>query len=63
MNTKVRPRKTRVYRSLLRDERATQTKERILDGLVQVMARNGIADLSTLKTLRDLIAARPRAKD
>ena len=46
MNTKVRPRKTRVYRSLLRDERATQTKERILDGLVQVLSRNGIADLS-----------------
>src|ERR1044071_2223537 len=39
-------RKTRVYRSQLREERATQTKERILDGLVQVMARNGIADLS-----------------
>jgi AcrR family transcriptional regulator len=46
MNMKARPRKTRVYRSLLREERATQTKERILDGLVQVMARNGIADLS-----------------
>src|SRR3989442_11690100 len=46
MNMKTRPRKTRVYRSLLREERATQTKERILDGLVQVMARNGIADLS-----------------
>jgi AcrR family transcriptional regulator len=46
MNTKARPRKTRVYRSQLRDERATQTKDRILDGLVQVMARNGIADLS-----------------
>src|SRR5437016_14615794 len=46
MNTKAQPRKTRVYRSQLREERATQTKERILDGLVQVMARNGIADLS-----------------
>src|SRR4051812_31920887 len=46
MKTKTPPRKTRVYKSLLREERATQTKERILDGLVQVMARNGIADLS-----------------
>jgi AcrR family transcriptional regulator len=39
-------RKTRVYRSPLRDERAVQTRTRILDGLVQVMARNGIAELS-----------------
>src|ERR1051326_1825620 len=39
-------RKTRVYRSPLRDERAIQTRTRILDGLVQVMARNGIAELS-----------------
>ena len=46
MNTKTRPRKTRIYRSQLREERATQTKERILDGLVEVMARNGVADLS-----------------
>ncbi len=46
MNMKNPPRKTRVYRSRLREERAAQTKERILDGLVQVMARNGIADLS-----------------
>ena len=36
----------RVYRSPLRDERAVQTRTRILDGLVQVMARNGIAELS-----------------
>ena len=39
-------RKTRIYRSPLRDERAVQTRERILDGLVQVLARNGIAELS-----------------
>src|SRR6476620_4801593 len=38
--------KKRVYRSPLRDERAIQTRTRILDGLVQVMARNGIAELS-----------------
>src|SRR6185295_7063387 len=36
----------RIYRSPLRDERAVQTRERILDGLVQVLARNGIAELS-----------------
>ena len=47
MNSKTpKPRTTRVYRSSLRDERATQTRERILDGLVQVLARNGIAELS-----------------
>jgi len=46
MKAKTRSPKTRIYRSPLREERAAQTKERILDGLVQVMARNGIADLS-----------------
>ena len=47
MNSKTKTaRKTRVYRSRLRDERAIQTRTRILDGLVQVMARNGIAELS-----------------
>jgi len=47
MNSKIKTaRKTRVYRSPLRDERAIQTRTRILDGLVQVMARNGIAELS-----------------
>jgi AcrR family transcriptional regulator len=46
MNSKTKNRKTRVYRSPLRDERAIQTRTRILDGLVQVMARNGIAELS-----------------
>jgi len=47
MNPKTKTaRKTRVYRSPLRDERAIQTRTRILDGLVQVMARNGIAELS-----------------
>jgi AcrR family transcriptional regulator len=40
------PRKTRSYKSPLREERSIQTRERILDGLVQVMARNGIAELS-----------------
>jgi AcrR family transcriptional regulator len=43
--TKSAPKK-RVYKSPLRDERATQTRTRILEGLVQVMARNGIAELS-----------------
>ena len=38
--------KKRAYKSPLRDERAIQTRTRILDGLVQVMARNGIAELS-----------------
>jgi AcrR family transcriptional regulator len=47
MNSKKKAaQKTRVYRSPLRDERAIQTRMRILDGLVQVMARNGIAELS-----------------
>jgi AcrR family transcriptional regulator len=46
MNSKKAAQKTRVYRSPLRDERAIQTRTRILDGLVQVMARNGIAELS-----------------
>ena len=47
MNSKKKAgQKTRVYRSPLRDERAIQTRTRILDGLVQVMARNGIAELS-----------------
>src|SRR5438876_1235242 len=47
MNPKTKTtRKTRVYRSPLRDERAIQTRTRILDGLVQVMATNGIAELS-----------------
>src|SRR2546423_10106316 len=45
-STPSKTRKTRVYRSSLREERATQTRERILDGLVQVLARNGIAELS-----------------
>src|SRR4029453_15107094 len=47
MNSKTKKAKEkRVYRSPLRDERAVQTRTRILDGLVQVMARNGIAELS-----------------
>jgi len=41
-----RPGKSRVYRSPLRKERAAQTRERILEGLVRVMANNGIAELS-----------------
>src|SRR5262245_50282860 len=40
------PRKPRIYRSPLREERAAQTRERILEGLVRVMAKNGIAELS-----------------
>ena len=39
-------RTTRTYRSPLREERSEQTRERILDALVSVMARNGIADIS-----------------
>ena len=39
-------RQRRVYRSPMRDERTIQTRERILDALVQVLARNGIAELS-----------------
>jgi AcrR family transcriptional regulator len=46
MNPKPLTKKTRVYRSPLRKERAEQTRERILEGVVQVMARNGIAELS-----------------
>ena len=38
-----RQRKTRAYRSPLREERSVQTRDRILDGLVKVMANNGIA--------------------
>jgi AcrR family transcriptional regulator len=38
--------KRRIYRSPLREERATQTREKILDGLVIVMAKNGIAEVS-----------------
>jgi AcrR family transcriptional regulator len=36
----------RTYQSVLRETQVLQTRERILDGVVQVMARNGIADLS-----------------
>ena len=47
MNSKTATRrKTRIYCSPLRNELAAQTRERILDGLVQVLARNGIAELS-----------------
>jgi len=47
MNSKPKTaKKKRVYRSPLRDERAVQTRTRILDALVEVMARNGIAELS-----------------
>jgi AcrR family transcriptional regulator len=42
---KLKPKK-RIYHSPLREERAGQTRTRILDGLVQVMAKNGIAELS-----------------
>jgi len=39
-------RKTRAYRSPLREERSVQARDRILDGLVKVMANSGIAELS-----------------
>src|ERR1044072_947096 len=45
-SNKTKARQTRVYRSPLREERAGETRTRILDGLVQVMARNGIAEIS-----------------
>jgi len=38
--------KSRVYHSPLRKEKAEVTRERILDGLVKVMARNGISEIS-----------------
>jgi AcrR family transcriptional regulator len=38
--------KRRAYRSPLREERSEQTRERILQGLVKVMAHNGIGELS-----------------
>src|SRR5262249_16282173 len=41
-----RPRKSRIYRSPLREERAVQTRERILDGLVKVMGKDGMGKLS-----------------
>ena len=44
--TKTDKSKRRAYRSPLRDERVVQTRERILEALVQVLARNGIAELS-----------------
>ena len=46
MSSKVPGRKSRVYHSPLRKEKAEETRERILDGLVTVMARNGISDIS-----------------
>src|SRR5215469_17927495 len=45
-DTKPAKAKRRTYRSPLRDERVIQTRERILEALVQVLARNGIAELS-----------------
>jgi AcrR family transcriptional regulator len=45
-DTKPAKSKRRAYRSPLRDERVIQTRERILEALVQVLARNGIAELS-----------------
>ena len=46
-------RKTRAYRSPLREERSVQTRDRILDGLVKVMANNGIAELSITLIARE----------
>jgi len=37
---------SRKYRSALREEQSAQTRDRILEALVRVMARNGIADIS-----------------
>lgn len=36
----------RIYSSALRKKKATETRERILEALVEVMARNGIGELS-----------------
>jgi AcrR family transcriptional regulator len=46
MGSSVVGRKSRMYHSPLRKEKAEETKERILDGLVKVMARDGISDIS-----------------
>src|SRR4051812_2216377 len=46
MGSSLPGRKRRVYHSPLRKEKAQETKERILDSLVKVMARNGISDIS-----------------
>src|SRR5690349_19462837 len=43
--TNVKGRRTRAYSSALRDERAEDTRQRILDALIRTMAR-GIAELS-----------------
>jgi|GEM_PF-660896 len=47
------PPKRRTYRSPLREERAAQTREAILDALVRVMAKNGIAELSIPMVARE----------
>src|SRR5262249_9577246 len=47
-----RPRKSRIYRSPLREERAVQTRQRLWDGLVKGRAKNGIAELSIPLTAR-----------
>src|SRR6516164_4208903 len=52
-DTKPAKSKRRTYRSPLRDERVIQTRERILEALVQVLARNGIADLSVPLVARE----------
>jgi AcrR family transcriptional regulator len=44
--SKARSSGSRKYRSALREEQSAQTRERILEALVRVMARNGIADIS-----------------
>ena len=45
-------RSPRAYRSVLRDRQASETRERILDAVVQVMAR-GVADLSIPAVARE----------
>ena len=45
--------KQRDYQSPLRQEQARRTREQILDGLIQTMARGGLADLSIPAVARE----------
>ena len=45
--------KQRDYQSPLRQEQARRTREQILDGLIQAMARGGLADLSIPAVARE----------
>jgi AcrR family transcriptional regulator len=45
--------KQRDYQSPLRQEQAKRTREQILEGLIQAMARGGLADLSIPAVARE----------